>query len=85
MVTFVGKSFTSIDDLMSGGPAAALGHIATRMGNEGPDAARSVLEELRGLARDSADLSDHAFELGRLAGEINCVWRRWEAKLDEAN
>lgn len=83
MVTFVGKSFDTVDDLLSGGSAAALGSLAKQNVNGHRVAPETVIDELRRLAVEQPGLFEHAFELGRMAGEINCVWRRVEARLDD--
>lgn len=83
MVTFAGKSFDTVDALLSGGSAAALGSLAKTVSTGGRAAPETVVEELRRLALADPDLFGHAFDLGRMAGEINCVWRRVEARLDD--
>lgn len=75
MITFMNKPFGSPSDLLSGGSAVALGALACHAEDRHIDTA-AVRDELRRLATESPELADHAFDLGRMAGEIACVWKR---------
>lgn len=83
MVNFAGKTFGSVADLLSAGSAVALGALIRKALEGKPVPPEDYIDELRRLALENTELFDHAYELGRMAGEINCVWRRLEAYLND--
>lgn len=81
MLTFVGKSFASVDGLLSTGHSVALGELTRKTERGSAGDVGAVIEELRRLAVDEPAVFEHIFELGRMAGAINCAWRRHEAQM----
>lgn len=76
MVTFLGKAFDNVDAVLNAGSAVALGRLLKGGARDEAECLHEINQELRRLAVETPDFFDKAYALGRMAGEINCVWHR---------